>query len=183
MEGSAVKTPVLGDGAQHVNVYAVTTDDATNFPITEASVAESIANGRSSIAVGVTLYTYDGSTYTEVTDAAALATGTTYYKADANGVAPGGPGYVQTVAVAGTDFNIASVVKCTNINTDASTYFTAAPAPVTEVPGEDGVNITQNALKLTGVKAVANTCYAIEYEASAAWTGTYKKVYKVIRVQ
>ena len=183
MEGSVVKTPVLGDGAQHVNVYAVTTDDATNFPITEASVAESIANGPSSIATGVTLYTYDGSTYTAVANADALVTGTTYYKADASSVAPGAAGYVQTVAVAGTDFNIASVVKCTKINTDASTYFTAAPAPVAVVPGEDGVDITQDALKLTGVKAVANTCYAIEYEASNEWTGTYKKVYKVIRVQ
>ncbi len=117
MEGSTVKTPTIGT---NVNIYKVTTTDATNFPITEASVAESVANPTN------------------------------------NKITP------------------------SNINTDASTNFTAAPAKVTTVPGEDGVDITQDALKLTGVKAGT---YAIEYTASAAWTGTYTKVYKVIVVQ
>ncbi len=117
MEGSTVKTPTIGT---NVNIYKVTTTDATNFPITEASVAESVAN-------------------------------------------PTG-----------------NKITATNINTDASTNFTAAPAKVTTVPGEDGVDITIDALKLTGVKAGT---YAIEYTASAAWTGSYTKVYKVIVVQ
>ena len=118
MEGSEVKELNLGT---NVNVYQATTTDATNFPITEASVAEAIAETSS-----------------------------------------------------GT-----KKITVTNINSDASTYFTAAPAKVTTVPGEDGVNKDINALKLTGVKA---GIYAIEYEASTAWTGDYKKVYKVIHV-
>ena len=118
MEGSEVKELNLGT---NVNVYKATTTDATNFPITEASVAEAIAETSS-----------------------------------------------------GT-----KKITVTNINSDASANFTAAPAKVTTVPGEDGVNKDINALKLTGVKAGT---YAIEYEASTAWTGDYKKVYKVIHV-
>jgi hypothetical protein len=129
MEGSTVKTPVLSgsDPAPNVRIFAITyKEGATDsekaaFPITEASVAETLAN-----------------------------------PAEEN------------------------MIHFNNITTDASVNFTAAPAAVTTVPGEDGVNITINALKLTGVK---KGTYAIEYEASAAWTGTYKKVYKVIVVQ
>ena len=242
-EGSTVKTPVLGtSGAQHVNVFKVTTPNATSFPITEASVAEAIANpGR--IADGVNIYTCtvtytkvtDASTLvastnyykadsesrlpgttgyvptlavsetdyhadvtpanstmaldiytvavssvTEVTDATSLAAGTTYYKKDTNTKAPDADGYIPTLAVAGTDYQVSPNVTATNINADASTNFTAVPVVVATVPAEDGTTKTINALKLTGVKAGT---YAIEYEASAAWTGTYKKVYKVIVVQ
>ena len=178
-EGSTVKTPVLGtSGAQHVNIFAVSSSDATNFPVTEASVAEAIANPAS---ITNSVYTFNGTdTYTQVTDATTLTAGTTYYKADANSVAPGGSGYVQTLAVAGVDYQVAPKITATNINSDTSTYFTAAPAVVAAVPGEDGKDITIAAVKLTGVKAGT---YAIEYEASNAWTGSYKKVYKVIVVQ
>ena len=240
-EGSTVKTPTLGDsGAQHVNVFKVTTPDATNFPITEASVAEAIANPGSitnnvytctvayikvtdastldgstnyykadsesrvpgatgyvaTLAVSETdyhvdadpanstmavdIYTVAVSSVTEVTDATTLAAGTTYYKKDTNTKAPGADGYIPTIAVEGTDYEVAPKIKAVNINSDASTNFTAVPAVVDTVPGEDGVNKTIDALKLTGVKAGT---YAIEYEASAAWTGSYKKVYKVIVVQ
>ena len=240
-EGSTVKTPTLGgSGAQHVNVFKVTTPDATNFPITEASVAEAIANPGSitnnvytctvaytkvtdastlagstnyykadsesrvpgttgyvaTLAVSETdyhvdatpanstmavdIYTVAVSSVTEVTDATTLAAGTTYYRADGSSVAPGGANYVPTVAVEGTDYEVAPKIKAVNINSDASTNFSAAPAAVTTVPGEDGINITIDALKLTGVKAGT---YAIEYTASAAWTGTYTKVYKIIVVQ
>ena len=182
-EGSTVKTPTLGgSGAQHVNVFKVTTVNATTFPITEASVAEAIAANESN-AMNVDIYTRSGEgpsyTYTKVTDASTLAVGTTYYKADGSSVAPGETGYVETVAVADVDYVIVKI-KATNINDDASTNFSAAPAKVTSVPGEDGVDKTIDALKLTGVKAGT---YAIEYEASAAWTGEFKKVYKVIVVQ
>ena len=234
-EGSTVKTPTFGgSGAQHVNVFAVTTPDASNFPITEASVAEAIANPGSitnnvytrayaytevtdptTLAAGTTYYKSDGShnpgtegyvetvaeegtdytvdpkeitnpvytrayAYTKVTDPTTLAAGTTYYKSDGSHD-PGTEGYVETVAVEGTDYEVAPVITATAINNDNySTYFTALPAKVTTVPGEDGVDKTIDALKLTGVKAGT---YAIEYEASAAWTGSYKKVYKIIVVQ
>lgn len=179
-EGSIVQTPILGtSGAQHVNVFKVTTTDAAKFPITEASVAEAIAANESN-AMNVDIYTYDGtSTYTKVTDAATLDVSTTYYKADSESRVPGADGYVQTQAVADVDYVIVKI-KATNITDDASTNFSAAPAKVTSVPAEDGTTKTIDAVKLTGVKAGT---YAIEYEASAAWTGTYKKVYKVIVVQ
>jgi len=173
MEGSTVKNPTIGtSGAQHVNVFKVTAADASL--ITEASVAEAIANpGRIINAV----YTWNGTdTYTQVTDATTLAAGTTYYKADSESRVPGAEGYVPTIAVAGTDYVVAPKITPTNINTDASTNFTAAPKVVTTVPGEDGVNKTIDALKLTGVKVGT---YAIEYESSAPAT----KVYKVIRVE
>jgi len=185
VEGSTVKTPVLGtSGAQHVNIYHVTTPDATNFRITEAAVAEAIANPASK---SVAVYTWDGATtYTEVTDVTTLTSGTTYYKADASSKAPSDDGYTQTVAVAGTDYTPAPKLTVVNINSDASTYFTAAPSVVTTVPREDGNSntVTIDAVKLTGVKATTTTtAIAVEYEASSAWTGEFKKVYKVIRVQ
>lgn len=180
MEGSEVKTPTVnGSGAQHVNVFAVTTTDATNFPITEASVAEAIAANKSN-AMNVDIYTYDvgTSTYTKVTDATTLNASDTYYKADESSIAPGETGYASTVAVADVDYVIVKI-KATNISTATTPYFTTAPEEVTTVPGEDGINVTIDAVKLSGVAAGT---YAIEYEASAAWTGSYTKVYKVIKV-
>ena len=104
MDGSAVKDFTLGTD---VNVYLVTTSDATNFPITEASVAEALAE----ISTGTKKITYS------------------------------------------------------NENANASSKFTAVPAEVTTVPGEDGVDITgTHALKLTGAAATTGTtAYAIEY--------------------
>ena len=176
VEGSTIKTPVVGtSGEQHVNVFKVTTVDATNYPITEASVAEAIAKP----AMSVDIYTKSGDVYTKVTDATTITAGTTYYKTDGS-KAPGADGYSETVAEAGTDYKVGAKINVTDITSDASTNFSAAPIKVTSVPGEDGINKTIDALKLTGVKAGT---YAIEYEASAAWTGTYKKVYKIIVVQ
>ena len=182
-EGSDVKTPVLGtSGSSHVNVFKVTTTDAVKFPITEASVAEAIAANESN-AMNVDIYTRSGEpesyTYTKVTDPATLDASATYYKADSESRVPGTTGYVSTTAVADFDYVIVKI-KATNINDDASTNFSAAPVKVATVPAEDGLTKTIDALKLTGVKAGT---YAIEYEASAAWTGNYKKVYKVIVVQ
>ena len=118
---------------------------------------------------------------TPVTDATTLVAGTTYYKKDTNTKAPGETNYIPTIAVEGTDYKVAPVITATTITSDNySTYFTALPAAVTTVPAEDGTTKTIDALKLTGVKAGT---YAIEYEASEAWTGSYKKVYKVIVVQ
>lgn len=126
MEGSVLKTPVYGT---NVKVYYVTSSDATNFPLTPASVAESIAENAGSGTKKITA--------TEVT------------------------------------------------STNATTYFTSTPSAVTTVPGEDGVDISTNALKLAGVKTInsADTYYAIEYTASAAWTGTYNKVYKIVKIK
>ena len=91
--------------------------------------------------------------------------------------------YITEAAVAeelAETFTGTHKLTVTNVSTDGTTNFSAAPAAVTTVPGEDGITINQNAVKLTGVKVAGY--YAIEYEASAVWTGTYKKVYKVIKV-
>ena len=103
MDASAVADFTLGTD---VNLYLVTTTDATNFPITEAAVAESLA-----------------------------------------------------------EIGGSKKITCTNENANASSKFTAVPAEVTTVPGEDGVDITgTHALKLTGAAATtATTAYAIEY--------------------
>ncbi len=125
MEGSTLKTPATTGDEQNVKVYYVTAADATK--ITEASVAESVAN-------------------------------------------PSG--------------NVVTATLITSEN--YSTYFSALPDAVTTVPGEDGVDITgTHALRLQGVKIQGNadTYYAIEYKASSAWTGSYDKVYKVIKVK
>ena len=179
LEGSTEKTPILGtSGAQHVNVFTVTTVDATSFPITEASVAEAIAHP----AMSVDIYTRSGEnpsySYTKVTDATTITAGTTYYKSDGYNV-PGEAGYTETIAVAGTDYRVGAKLNVIDVTTDASTNFSAAPSVATSVPAEDGTTKTINALQLSGVK---QGTYAIEYEASDAWTGTYKKVYKVIKV-
>ena len=81
VDGSTVQALTLGT---NINVYSVATSDDTNFPITEASVAESLA---------------------------------------------------ETSAKT-------HVVTATPANNDASSYFTAVPAVASEVPGEDGVNIS-----------------------------------------
>lgn len=175
MDGSSVADFTL---STDVNVYHVTTADASNFKITEASVAEAIAGNKNN-AMNVDIYTYDGSsTYTKVDDAATLAVGTTYYKADSESRAPGAGGYVQTAAVADVDYVIVKI-KYTNINTATSPYFTSEPVEVTTVPGEDGIDITgTHALKLTGVVATtATTAYAIEYIRDEAFTNDGGKVY------
>ena len=107
MEGSNVITPT----ASNYKVYSVVSSNETTYPITEASVAESVANPTS------------------------------------------------------------NVITCTAYTTNVSIE--------TTVPGEDGNSITIDAVKMGAVPAGT---YAIEYTASAAWTGSYTKVYKVIRV-
>ena len=117
MDGSSVVDFTLGT---NVNVYKATTTDATNYPITEASVAESIAE---------------------------ISAGT-------------------------------KKITLTKINDDASTNFTAAPVKVTTVPGENGVDKTINALKLTGVKVTtATTALVVEYIKTAATYNTTGTTY------
>ena len=116
MDGSSVADFTFNSqAAGGVNVYLATTTDATNFPITEASVAESLAE---------------------------LSTGT-------------------------------RKITCTPKNADATTSFTAAPAKVTTVPGEDGTTKTINALKLTGAAATtATTALVVEYIKTPATYNT-----------
>ena len=116
MDGSSVVDFTLGT---NVNVYLATTTDVTNFPITEAYVAESLA---------------------EIT----------------------GSKKITTVLM----------------NADATTSFTAAPAKVTTVPGEDGTTKTINALKLTGAKATTETtALVVEYIKTPATYHTSSSTY------
>jgi len=63
-------------------------------------------------------------------------------------------------------------------NSTETTYFES----VTKVPAEtqDASEISINAYKLSNLEAGT---YAVEYELSDAWTGNYKKIYKVITVK
>ena len=70
-----------------------------------------------------------------------------------------------------------STITLANYLTDYSTNVSV----VTSVPSEDGKTISvNNALKLG---TIAAGTYAIEYTNETAWTGSYNKVYKVIKVQ
>lgn len=104
MDGSVVVCPTIGT---NINVYKATTDNATTYPITEASVAESIAE----VSVG------------------------------------------------------AKKIRVENMNADATTCFTAAPAIATTVPKEDGTSITSIKCVLTSqpsdwVASDANVYYS-----------------------
>lgn len=71
------------------------------------------------------------------------------------------------------------MISYTDITTDASTHFSAVPAAVTTVPGEDGVDITgTHAVKLTGLKVTAGTTkyYAVEY-LTGKWNNDGGKTY------
>lgn len=109
MDNSSVVDFTLGT---NVNVYKVSTSDADNFPVTEASVAEALAE---------------------------LSTGS-------------------------------KKITYTDVTGDASTNFGAVPTKVSAVPGEDGVDVSIKALKLSGVKVTGK--YAIEYIKTAATYNT-----------
>jgi hypothetical protein len=78
-----------------------------------------------------------------------------------------------------TEFSVANAIEhtgglitATPILEATNDYFSTAPAPVTTVPGEDGVNKTINAVKLQGVKKAGK--YAVEivtYEAVTLTSG------------
>ena len=148
----SVVTPSLGT---NVNVYVATTNDA-NFPITEASVAESIAHSTASPKVTCTLINDNSSTYFT----AAPAKATEVPREDG--------GYISTSVnltsqPVGWPTGYYTDERCT---TAASTY-------------ANGTYYQKwtDALKLTGVKNPNNpTYYVIEY-----FDGT-NKTYKVIKV-
>lgn len=71
-------------------------------------------------------------------------------------------------AIAETGGSAGEKITYTLKNGDGSTSFTAVPAKVTTVPGEDGVNKTINALKLSGVTTAGT--YAVEYINGKAYT-------------
>lgn len=71
------------------------------------------------------------------------------------------------------------IITYTDITTDGTTHFSAAPSAVTTVPGADGSNITgTHAVKLAGIKGTANTTkyYAVEY-LTGKWNNDGGKTY------
>lgn len=65
--------------------------------------------------------------------------------------------------------------------------YTTGVSVETSVPSEDGNTITlgnsANPAKALRLEGIGAGTYAIEYTNTTAWTGSYKKVYKVIKVQ
>jgi len=80
---------------------------------------------------------------------------------------------ITELSVANAIEHTGGLITATEItSSNVSTYLTSVPAPVSSVPGEDGVNKTINALKLEGVKAAGK--YAVEivtYEAVTLTSG------------
>ena len=73
---------------------------------------------------------------------------------------------ITELSVANAIEHTGGLITATDISTDATTYFSSAPAPVTVVPAEDGTTKEIDALKLTGVTTAGK--YAVEiitYEA------------------
>lgn len=67
---------------------------------------------------------------------------------------------ITELSVANAIEHTGGLITATHINTLVNDYFATAPAPVTYVPGENGVNKSINALKLEGAKAAGK--YAVE---------------------
>ena len=67
---------------------------------------------------------------------------------------------ITELSVANAIEHTGGLITATDITSDATTYFTTAPAKVTTVPAEDGTTKTIDALKLEGVKTAGK--YAVE---------------------
>lgn len=151
----SVVTPTLGT---NVNVYVATTTDATNFPITEASVAESLANPSApGKKITVTSINSDATTYF------------TAVPAKATEVPREDGGYIST-----------SVNLTSEPSGWPTGYYTDERCITAASTYADGTYYQKwtDALKLTGVKnPYAPTYYVIEYI-----DGSSNKHYKVIKV-
>lgn len=160
MDGSVVVCPTIGT---NINVYKATTDNATTYPITEASVAESIAE----VSVGAKKITVEN------------------MNADANTCFTAAPAIAT--AVPKEDGTTITSIKCVLtsqpsdwVASDANVYYSDA-ACVTKVTGEyaDGTYYKKDfVLKLTGVnETTETTAYVIEYVKTANTYNTSSSTY------
>ena len=76
---------------------------------------------------------------------------------------------ITELSVANAIEHTGGLITATDITSDATTYFTTAPAKVTKVPAEDGTTKTIDALKLEGVKTAGK--YAVEIVTYEEVTG------------
>lgn len=149
-DNNVVVSQVLGT---NVNVYLATTSDATNFPITEASVAESLAEiSAKTHKITVTLKNDDGTTsFTSVPEVA-----TTVPKEDGTSISS-----IKCVLTAAPWDWVASNANVYYSDEACGTRVTTAYA--------DGTYYKKDfALKLTGAAATtANTALVVEYVKTA----------------
>lgn len=168
MDASSVVDPTLGT---NVNIYLATTTDATNFPITEASVAESLAEISSGTKkITTELKNTDGST--SFTAAPAKVT-----------TVPSEEGYTKTInalkltgakaTTATTAYVIEYIKTAATYNTTGDTYAdqTAFDAAGTLYSDADG----------TTVATYGNSSTTYYKRVSVKTVGVY--AYKVIRVE
>lgn len=164
MDNHTVVTPTRGT---NVKVYVATTNDATNFPITEVSVANAITNNTTT-PISCTEITDDQNTYANYFgDAPDKAT---------NGV-PGEDGKWISIAVksntAPEDWGVGN-----NYYADKECTYLLNPATVFDANTTYYKKFT-DAVKLTDVKYPGdNKAYVIEY----IYDNGTKKAYKVIKV-
>jgi len=156
MNGSSVQKPSLTETtkANYVQIYSVTTSDATNFPITEVSVAERLATTPS----GTAKLTCTNIT-TNATD--------TYF----NSVAPA---VVETVPSEDGNTKTIDALKLTGVK--AGTYAVEIVTYTGSVPA--------NGTSLDGYYSVSGDTYSAASGTANGTSTYYKQVktYKVIKV-
>ena len=175
-----------------------TTDPAGLYPITfDASVVET-ADGNAeyittvseasitTFAVKDNMYVHDASEYTAGSDIyATVVEGDALQKLTINTNGANTKVYkiADSYALTANEAQVAEWVA--NSKTDHYSDYTSdvSVSVQTKVPSGDGSTITlansATALKLAGI---TTGTYAIEYTNTNAWTGSYKPVYKVIKV-
>ena len=156
VKGTAVQTPSLTEGskANYVQIYQVTTSDATNFPITEASVAESIKHP-----------TDNKITATNITN---YSTDETYFTGNVK------PAVVDEVPAEDGKTKTIKAVKLTGVKTNVYAIEIITYDPVTLTVGDE----------LNGYYSLSSEVYSLESSGTYSSGTYYKQVktYKVIKV-
>lgn len=181
MDASAVKDFTLGTD---VNVYLVTTADATNFPITEASVAEALAE----ISTGTKKITYvnkneDGSTsFTRAPEEVTTVPGE-------DGVDITGTHALKLTGAVATAANTAYAIEY--IKT-AATYHTAGSTFTLASEEEFNTEVSNNGKIYTNAEGTTELIWSVYNASEESKAATYYRrtsvnsvgtyAYKVIRV-
>ena len=159
MNGSSVQKPSLTEAtkANYVQIYSVTTSDATNFPITEVSVAERLAT------------TPSGTAKLTCTNITTNATAT-YFNSVAPAVVatvPGEDGRTKTI----------DALKLTGVK--AGTY-------AIEIVTYDAGTVLTTEQSRVGYYSQSDGVYTLQDEGNGNGSTTYYKqvkTYKVIKVE
>lgn len=156
VKGTAVQTPSLSESTKtnYVQIYQVTTSDATNFPITEASVAESIKHPTDNKITATNITNYN--------------TDETYFTGNVK------PAVVDKVPAEDGKTKTIKAVKLTGVKTNIYAIEIITYDPVTLTAGDE----------LNGYYSVSSEVYSLETSGTYSSGTYYKQVktYKIIKV-